>query len=60
MTPENRVDVEVEVQVDTTWYPGVLHHWQQRDGRWEGWASWSTETGEHRLGWFDEDQLREV
>jgi hypothetical protein len=51
MTPDNRLDRIVEVLVNDTWWHGILEHWRQRDGRWEGWGRWSTGPGENRLGW---------
>lgn len=60
MTPETRLDIDVEVLVDDTWWPGVLEHRRQADDRWEGFVRWSTGPGENRIGWYDYEQLRPV
>jgi hypothetical protein len=53
MLPSERLDIEVEVYIDTTWWPGTLEHRRRgRDGGWEGYVRWSTGPGETRVGWF--------
>lgn len=59
MTPATRLDVDVEVLVNDTWWPGVLEHRRQAGDRWEGFVRWSTGPGETRIGWYDCEQLRE-
>lgn len=60
MTPETRLDIEVEVLVDGTWWPGFLEHRRQRDGRWEGFVRWTRGPGLNHLGWYDYDDLRPI
>lgn len=59
MTPENRLDIAVEVLVDGVWWPGWLEHRRQRDGVWEAWVRYTTGVGQTRVGWFGYDVLRE-
>lgn len=60
MTPENRLDVAVEVLIDDHWHPGTLEHRRQRGEVWEGFVRWSTGPGETRIGWYPREQVRTV
>jgi hypothetical protein len=60
MIPTTRLGIEVEVNVDETWWPGHLEHWRQSSGRWEAWIRYSTGVGETRIGWFDAEAVRRV
>lgn len=60
MTPEHRLDVEVEVLVDGTWHPGFLEHRRPAGDQWEGFVRWSSAPGENRIGWYPYEQLREA
>lgn len=60
----NRLDdVEVEVLVAGTWWPGWLDrdYWRKASGgRWEAFVRWTRTGGEQHMDWFDEDQIRRV
>jgi hypothetical protein len=59
----NRLDdVQVEVLVDDTWWPGWLDPstWRQVDGRWRAFVRWQTAPAENHLGTFDQDQIKQV
>lgn len=60
MTPTTRLDTDVEVHVDDTWWPGTLEHWRQRDDRWEGWVRYSTGIGQTRIGWYGRMDIRPI
>jgi hypothetical protein len=49
----------VEVLVDGTWFPGKLRAWQKHDGRWRGDVIYTIGVGMRKLGWFDQDRVRQ-
>ena len=60
MLPSDRLDIDVEVLVDGTWWPGVLEHRRQDDDHWLGFVRWTQAPGENRIGWYPYEQLRQV
>lgn len=54
--------VPVEVRVDGGWWPGWVDSkdWRQVDGRWRVLVRWRTGPAENRLGWFDQDNVRQA
>ncbi|QNN54703.1 hypothetical protein [Nocardioides mesophilus] len=58
MLPTERLDVDIKVLVDDTWWPGVLEHRRQAEQQWEGFVRWSTGPGENRVSWYPYDRLR--
>ena len=57
------LDVEVEVLVDGTWWPGWLDpdHWRRTpEGRWEGFVRWSKGPADDFLRHFVEADIRRV
>lgn len=59
MTPETRLDIDVQVLVDDHWYDGTLEHWRQRHGRWEGYCRYGT-PGALYVRWIDANDIRKA
>ena len=58
MTPATCLDVDVEILIDDTWWPGTLEHRRPAVDSWEGFVRWSTGPGQNRIGWYPYEQLR--
>ena len=57
LAPGNYREVQVQ-HSDGIWYPGLLEAYRNLDDVWEGYVSYSTESGETQLGWFEEDRIK--
>ena len=58
MTPDTRLDVEVQVLVHGRWWPGFPEHARRVDDGWEGFVRWTDRPGQTRIGWHDSALLR--
>jgi hypothetical protein len=54
--PGDRPDVEV--LIETTWYPGELRMWSKKDARWVAQCTYRTEPGKTRIASVDQDNVR--
>ncbi len=55
-------DVQVEVLLDGTWWPGWLDpdDWAKTGGRWHAMVRYQTGVAENMIREFDQDQIRRV
>jgi hypothetical protein len=60
MTPETRLDIPVQVNIDGAWYDGFLEHWRKRNDRWQGYVRWSQGIGAQYIRWLEADRIRKA